>query len=254
MSSHQDWAERTRVGVGAQVLDFERPLTTVDVVILAVREGRLSVLLVQRPATAGEPFPGQWALPGGFIDTGSDEDLESCARRKLKEKTNVEAPYLEQLGSFGNATRDPRGWSATHVYFALIASDNLTLRPGGNAPDSRWFEVREQGVRESLAFDHAELLHSALARLRAKVEYTSLPAFFMPDEFTLTELQRMYEVILGRELEKKAFRTRMLGADILEAVPRRQSGANRPAQLYRLKRRRAAHIFSRPFGSAERSG
>lgn len=211
------------------------------------------MLLVQRPTTEGEPFPGKWALPGGFIDTGSDQDLEACARRKLKEKTNVDAPYLEQLGSFGNATRDPRGWSATHVYFALIASDNLTLRPGGNAPDSQWFGVRREGVRESLAFDHAGLLRAALARLRAKVEYTSLPAFLMPGEFTLTELQRMYEVILGRALEKKAFRTRMLGADILEAVPRRQSGANRPAQLYRLKGRRAAHIFSRPFGSAEKA-
>lgn len=111
-----------------------------------------------------------------------------------------------------------------------------------------------KGVRESLAFDHAELLQAALARLRAKVEYTSLPAFLMPGEFTLTELQRMYEVILERELEKKAFRTRMLSADILEAVPRRQAAANRPAQLYRLKRRRGAHIFSRPFGSADKPG
>lgn len=114
--------------------------------------------------------------------------------------------------------------------------------------------MKGEGVRESLAFDHADLLRAALGRLRAKVEYTSLPAFLMQGEFTLTQLQRIYEVILGRELEKKAFRTRMLGSDILEAGPRRQTGANRPAQLYRLKRRRQAHGFSRPFGSADKAG
>jgi 8-oxo-dGTP diphosphatase len=242
------------VQTNSQVTDFERPLTTVDVVIFGVQDEVLKVLLVQRPAEASDPFPGRWALPGGFIDTGCDRDLEACARRKLKEKTGVEPPYLEQLGSFGNATRDPRGWSATHVYFALMASDNVKPRAGGNAPDSRWFTVRGESVRgESLAFDHAELLRAALARLRSKVEYTSLPAFLMPGEFTLTQLQTMYEVILGRELEKKAFRTRMLSAEILEPVPRRQSGANRPAQLYRLKWRRQAHIFARPFGSADTS-
>ena len=222
-------------------------------VIFTVRDEALQVLLVQRPNEPGEPFAGKWALPGGFIDTRRDRDLESCAQRKLVEKTGVETPYLEQLGSFGSATRDPRGWSATHVYFALIASDNVTLRAGGNAADSHWFKVGAEGVRESLAFDHAELLHAALSRLRSKVEYTSLPAFLLSGEFTLTQLQRMYEVILGRDLEKKAFRTRMLAADILEAVPRRQTGPNRPAQLYRLKRRRQAHIFSRPFGSADRN-
>jgi ADP-ribose pyrophosphatase YjhB (NUDIX family) len=190
-------------------------------------------------------------LPGGFIDTARDQDLEACARRKLKEKTGVEAPYLEQLGSFGSANRDPRGWSATHVYLSLIASDQVVPRPGGNAADSRWFSVREEGVRESLAFDHADLLRAGLARLRSKVEYTSLPAFLLPGEFTLTQLQRIYEVVLGRRLEKKAFRTRVLAAGILEAVPRRLAGPNRPAQIYRLKRRRQAHIFSRPFGSAD---
>lgn len=235
-----------------QVVEFEQPLTTVDLVIFSVREDELTALLVQRPARVGEPYPGKWALPGGFIDTARDHDLEACARRKLMDKTGVEAPYLEQLGSFGSLTRDPRGWSATHVYFALMASDGITPQPGGNASDSRWFAVR--GVKESLAFDHGEILQAAIARLRSKVEYTSLPAFLLPGEFTLTQLQRIYEVILGRSLEKKAFRTRVLAAVILEALPRKLSGPNRPAQLYRLKRRRQAHIFSRPFGSADDPG
>lgn len=237
-----------------QLIDFERPLTTVDLVIFSVREEALTVLLVQRPSQIGEPFPGQWALPGGFIDTARDHDLEACARRKLMEKTGVDAPYLEQLGSFGSAVRDPRGWSATHVYFALMSSDDITPRPGGNASDSRWSSLRGEGIRDALAFDHADILRAALARLRSKVEYTSLPAFLLPGEFTLTQLQKIYEVILGRALEKKAFRTRLLAADILEALPRKLSGPNRPAQLYRLKRRLQAHIFSRPFGSADDTG
>jgi ADP-ribose pyrophosphatase YjhB (NUDIX family) len=235
----------------AQIGEFERPLTTVDVVIFSIRDDSLRVLLVRRPAGAGEPFPGAWALPGGFVDTLRDADLESCARRKLVEKTGVDAPYLEQLGSFGNASRDPRGWSVTHVYFALMASDHFELRAGGNAADSRWASIRMGGLREELAFDHAQLLHAALARLRAKVEYTSLPVYLLPDEFTLTQLQRTYEVVLGRELEKKSFRTRMLAAGVLESIAGKQTGANRPAQLYRLRRRRQAHIFARPFGSAE---
>jgi ADP-ribose pyrophosphatase YjhB (NUDIX family) len=235
----------------SQAIDFERPLTTVDLVIFSVQDGALTVLLVRRPSDPGEPFPGKWALPGGFVDTTRDRDLEGCARRKLVEKSGVEAPYLEQLGSFGNATRDPRGWSATHVYFALMASPNGTRRPEEGSSDSRWFNVQGEGVDESLAFDHSEILRAALTRLRSKVEYTSLPAYLLQGEFTLTQMQRIYEVILGRVLEKKAFRTRMLAADILEALPRRRSGANRPAQLYRLRRQRQTHIFSRPFGSAD---
>ncbi|MBS0378540.1 MAG: NUDIX hydrolase [Proteobacteria bacterium] len=237
--------------VKTQTIDFDRPLTTVDIVIFTVSEETLRVLLVRRPVGEGEPFPGRWALPGGFIDTAKDADLESCARRKLTEKTGVDVPYLEQLGSYGNAIRDPRGWSATHVYFALMGLDDVELAAGGNASELRWAPVHADITGEALAFDHAEILAAALTRLRSKVEYTSLPAFLMPVEFTLTELQRTYEVILGRELEKKAFRTRVLAADLLDTVPRMQVGANRPAQLYRLRDTRKAHVFARPFGSAD---
>src|SRR5690349_4460459 len=98
-------------------LNFPRPLTTVDVVAFAIREERLHVLLVRRGTEPGEPFPGRWALPGGFVDVAKDATLEACALRKLREKTGIASPYLEQLASFGSATRDPRGWSATHAYF-----------------------------------------------------------------------------------------------------------------------------------------
>jgi ADP-ribose pyrophosphatase YjhB (NUDIX family) len=227
------------------ILDFPRPLATVDVVVFAIQDGLLTVLLVQRPVGADEPFPGFWALPGGFLDTAHDTDLEGCAKRKLREKTAVEASYLEQLGSWGSATRDPRGWSATHVYFALMAADAVAIRAGGNAGATRWIPIEGVRVREKLAFDHNDILKAAVSRLRNKVEYTSLPAFLMPQEFTLTELQTIYEVLLGRPVEKKSFRTRILATDLLEEVDRFKTGANRPAQLYRLRNSRRPVFFSR---------
>ena len=226
-------------------LDFPKPLASVDVAIFSARAGLLQVLLVQRPLEADDPFPGLWALPGGFVDTVKDQDLENCAKRKLEEKTGVEASYLEQLGSWGSASRDPRGWSTTHVYFALMSADAVELRPGGNAGDSRWFAIDGPRMKERLAFDHADILKAAIARLRSKVEYTSLPAYLMPHEFTLTELQKIYETLLGRPIEKKSFRTRILATDLLEEVARRKEGANRPAQMYRLRNRRHPLFFTR---------
>jgi 8-oxo-dGTP diphosphatase len=222
------------------------PLTTVDLAIFTVREQALQVLLVRRPEEPGEPCPGLWALPGGFIDVAQDRDLEACARRKLKEKTGVASGYLEQLGSWGSAGRDPRGWSATHVYFALIA-DPGDPQAGGNATDATWYPVVGDGVRTKLAFDHRELLAAAIGRLRSKVEYTSLPAYLLPREFTLTELQRTFETVLGREIEKSAFRTRVLSVDFVEAVPRLREGANRPAQLYQVRRPGELVVFPRTF-------
>jgi 8-oxo-dGTP diphosphatase len=227
------------------VLDFPKPFATVDVVIFGIQEGLLKVLLVQRPKAADEPFPGLWALPGGFLDTAKDADLESSARRKLSEKTGVHASYLEQLGSWGDATRDPRGWSATHVYFALMAADHVEPRAGGNASDTRWWPIEGHRVKEKLAFDHSDILNAAIGRLRNKVEYTSLPAFLMPPEFTLTELQTIYEILLGRPIEKKSFRTRILASDLLMQVNRFKAGANRPAQLYRIRNSRQPVFFNR---------
>jgi ADP-ribose pyrophosphatase YjhB (NUDIX family) len=230
----------------SRVPEFPRPLVSVDLAIFTVADDALRVLLVQRPQAPREPFPGQWALPGGFVDIDADEDLAACALRKLKEKTGVAAPYLEQLGSWGSARRDPRSWSTTHAYFALLAPEPAP-RAGANAADARWFEVKGDSAGTRLAFDHAEILAAALARLRGKVEYTSLPAYVLPKEFTLTDLQRAYEIVLGRALEKSAFRTRVLAAGLVEPAGRTRRGPNRPAQLYRLKNPRKPVFFSRTF-------
>lgn len=213
--------------------DFPRPLTTVDVVILSIRESRLCVLLVKRPDNKSEPFPGRWALPGGFVDIDRDKDLESCAARKLKEKTGVTSPYLEQVGSWGSARRDPRGWSATHVYFALIPAAHAQIGNTSGSGDAAWFDIEGDGVTIRLAFDHKDLLAAALARIRAKVEYTSLPVHLIEEPFTLTDLQRAYEVVLGRPVNKAAFRTRILNAGIVESTGEYRGGQARPAELFR---------------------
>jgi len=224
---------------------FERPFTLVDVVIFAVLGERLHVLLVRR---AEAPFAGRLALPGGFVDVEADATLEACALRKLREKTGVESPYLEQLGSWGGRDRDPRGWSATHVYFALIPGDAAAATvAGGNASDAGWFPVAGEGVGERLAFDHGEIVAAAVRRLRGKVEYTSLPAFLLPREFTLTELQRAYEAVLGRALDKSAFRTRILAAELVVETGRTRTAASRPAQLYRLRSATKPVLFPRTF-------
>lgn len=228
---------------------FERPLVTVDVVIFTVIEEQLKVLLVRRPETAADPFPGSLALPGGFIDVARDASLHDCALRKLRDKTGLQAPYLEQLGSWGSATRDPRGWSATHVYFALVPPPEEPMAGSASAA-SEWVEI-DAALRQRLAFDHGEILAAAVERLRGKVEYTSLPAFLLPEPFTLPQLQRTYEIVLGRPMDKSAFRKRMLDAQFLVEQGTIAGDAGRSAMGYLVRDRERAAVFPRTFRSVE---
>lgn len=227
------------------------PLLSVDTVIFSVIEDRLSVLLVKRAAIPEEkltyPYQGRWALVGGVVDVGQDKSLEAAAMRKLREKTNVDSPYLEQLQSFGDARRDPRQWAATVAYFALIPSDGIALAEGRGVEQARWWSI-EDAMKLKLAFDHNTILQVGVERLRAKVEYTSLPANLLPKEFTLAELQRIYEIVLGRPLEQSAFRKRMLAAGFLdEGSKTRPTSAGRPAVLYSVKPGLEAVLFPRTF-------
>jgi len=219
---------------------FPHPLVTVDIAILTLREGELQVLLMKRGAP---PFAGGWALPGGYIHPQEDADLDAAARRILSDKAGIETPYLEQLQGFGDAKRDPRGWTATFAYFALVAMERLDPQHGANAEAVAW---RSATDKQKLAFDHAEILATAVARLRSKVEYTSLPVHLLPPKFTLPDLQRVYEEILGRKMDKSAFRKRMAEADFVEPVPGEQRlASNRPAQIYRVKRGFKTIFFDR---------
>jgi 8-oxo-dGTP diphosphatase len=206
-------------------------LVTVDVVIFTLRDDALQVLLVQR-GTA--PFKDWWALPGGFIR--DDEPLERAALRELEEETGVRDVYLEQLYTFGDPERDPRGRVITVAYYALIASDRQTLAAGTDAAAARWYPA---GSPPPLAFDHREILEYAIERLRNKLEYTTVGFQLLPSKFTLTQLQRVYEAILGRALDKRNFRRKMELLDILTPLEEWvREGASRPAQLYRFSARR----------------
>ena len=232
-------------------VDFPRPLVTVDVVILTLGPCGLQVLLIQRPGNADEPFPNAWALPGGFVDVARDADLLACALRKLREKTGVNSTYLEQVGSWGSGRRDPRGWSTTCVYFALLPHAALKIDKGGNAAEVRWFDVGPDGealAAGTLAFDHGALLAATLQRLQSKVEYTSLPAFLLTEPFTLPQLQQAYELVLGRRLDRSAFRRRALAMEgFLREAGVMQTGAPRAPMGYVLASREQPMVFPRTF-------
>lgn len=253
MNTSEKWSvsHHTPASPGPDIERMDRPLVTVDVVVFTLIDEALHVLLVQRPQHGNEPFPGQWALPGGFVDVLQDDDLQDCALRKLREKTAVASPYLEQLGSWGGRLRDPRGWSVTQVYFALLPHHELQPRKGANAADVRWFPVDATGLAQpdvGLAFDHGLILSAAMERLRSKVEYTSLPAFLLPELFTLPQLQHVYEIVLGRPVDKSAFRTRALAVpDFLVERGRQDTGAPRSPMGYGLVNRLRPVTFPRTF-------
>jgi 8-oxo-dGTP diphosphatase len=220
-----------------------KPIASVDLVIFALSETGLQMLLMKRGT---QPFAGHWALPGGFIHLDEDADLDAAARRVLKDKTGIETPYLEQLRSFGGKSRDPRGWSLSIAYVALISADEVRLRQGANATDVAWWPIEGDEVAGLDAFDHQNIFDSALVRLRNKVEYSTLPVHLLPTGFTLGELQSVYERILGRRLDKSAFRKRVAEADFVEPVEgEMRRGSNRPAQIYRLKKARSTMLFDR---------
>jgi len=222
--------------------DFDVPLVTVDMAIFTVKEGKLQVLVVKR---AQHPGKGKWALPGGFVDMTLDKTLNDTAYRKLKEKTGVDSSYLEQVESFGGVNRDPRGWSVTVAYLALISSDDIVLSKDESSEDVTWVPIEDMGEKVTLAFDHDAVLNACHGRLKGKVQYTSLPVNLLPADFTLTELQKTFEIILDKSVEKKSFRRRILDADILEETGEMKTGSNRPAKLYRVKPEGESHFFAR---------
>lgn len=209
---------------------YEQPGVTVDLVIFTVNEEHLKILLVKR---AEEPFAGVWSIPGGFLRIG--ESLEAAARRVMQEKTGVTEVYLEQLYTFGKPDRDPRARVLTVTYFALLPWTNLP-QPGSNkVTDLAWFAADDL---PELAFDHREILTYAINRLRAKASYSNIVYGLMPAAFRLSDLQKIYESIIGKELDKRNFRKRMLATGLLEETGKKELiGAHRPAMLYRFKKR-----------------
>jgi 8-oxo-dGTP diphosphatase len=214
---------------GPYTYAFPRPAVTVDIILFTFMDADLKVLLVRR---GQPPFAGRWALPGGFVNI--DEDLEDAALRELSEETNVENIYLEQLYTFGTPERDPRGRVITVAYFALLSNDQadtVQIRAGDDAAQTGWWSIYDL---PDLAFDHDRILEYAVRRLRWKLEWTALGFLLLPAEFTLSELQRVYETVLNEPLDKRNFRRKMLAANVLEATGNLREGDHRPAKLYRF--------------------
>lgn len=206
---------------------FERPAVTVDLVLFTFVAGELRVLLIKRKNL---PFANHWALPGGFVNI--DEPIDAAAARELSEETAVAGVYLEQLYTFGDPDRDPRGRVITVAYFAVVDAETIgQTQAGDDASEADWFDVYRL---PPLAFDHERIIRYALQRLRYKLEYTALGFLLLPDEFTLSELQQVYEVVLQEQLDKRNFRRKILSQGILEQTEQVRYGDHRPASLYRF--------------------
>ena len=216
---------------------------TTDVVIFTIKDGKLKVLLVKR---AHEPFKGKWAIPGGFIRIS--ETIDAAALRILKEKTNVQNIYLEQLYTFGDPLRHPTARVITCAYFALIRSDDIVLSFEDNSEitEVEWHPVYEL---PPLAFDHKEIIEYSLKRVRERLEFCPIAFQLLPEKLTLTELQKSYELILDKKLDKRNFRKKFLALSILKELDEcTKSGSKRPARLYSFNEitlnSKRGHFFS----------
>lgn len=209
------------------------PFVTVDVALFTIEGDRLKVFLAKRAAA---PFKGHWALPGGALKPEVDLDLSSTAHRVMGSKLGLVLPHMEEVCSISGADRDPRGWSISLLYLALLPVDQVHAVSGNKVDQVDWFDANDVGV--DLAFDHSQLLMRAVMRLREKVASNALPLHMLPQKFTLTQLQRTAEIVIGRALEKSAFRRRLKdfhAEDLEEVAGEFERGVQRPAQLWRAR-------------------
>ena len=215
-------------------------IATVDVVVLTVEDDELKVLLHRRPRA---PYEGVLALPGGYIRPDEDASTTKTAERILRDKAGVENIYFEQLSVFSGMTRDPRGWSLSVAHLALVPRELLTLT---DDPDVVLVDVE---TLPPLAFDHEVIMQAALERLRGKGAYSTLPASFLPEKFTLSQLRKAYEVALGHPIERMSFRRKLMDLEMIEETGETSTvSSRRPAMLYRLKD--GVSTFNRTLSSA----
>ncbi len=224
----------------AHTYEYPRGALTVDCVVFGLDEHELKVMLIQRGLA---PYEGQWALPGGFVHL--DETLEEAARRELFEETGLERVFLEQLYTFGAVDRDPRERVISVAYYALVQLKDHRVLAATDAREAAWFGVDDV---PSLAFDHADILAMARERLRSKVRYQPIGFELLPKKFTLSQLQRLYEVVLDRTLDKRNFRKRVLAMDLLiETDEVEKDVAHRAARLYRFDERKYRRLVKAGF-------
>ena len=215
---------------------FDRPSVTVDILVFTIDRDELKIVLIKRGVA---PFKDTWALPGGFVKM--DESLEEAAARELHEETGIKKEmYLEQLYTFGRPDRDPRTRVITAAYMALTPEATLTLDAATDAADARLFSIKKL---PPLAFDHKEILRVGIDRLKSKIRYTNIAYGLLPTYFRLSQLQDVYEIILGKKMDKRNFRKQMLASGLLETTQKEdRSGAHRPALLYRFKKKEITFV------------
>jgi 8-oxo-dGTP diphosphatase len=206
---------------------YPRAALTVDCVVFGLDDGELKILLIQR---ALEPFKGRWALPGGFVRV--EETLDDAARRELAEETGLRDVFLEQLYTIGTVDRDPRERVVSVAYYALVKLSDHDAKAATDAAEAQWFPLSQL---PKLAFDHAEIVDLARARLQGKVRYEPIGFELLPPKFTLSQLQHLYEAVIGAEVDKRNFRKKVLGFGLLTPLDETQmAGRHRPAQLFRF--------------------
>ena len=212
---------------------YEMPAVAVDCVIfgLDLETKDLKVMLIERDL---EPYAGMWAIPGGFVRRG--ESLEQAAARELEEETGIRNVFLEQLYTFGDPGRDPRGWVISVAYYALVSPEGHRVVARTDARQAAWFTVKRL---PRLAFDHARIVQAALERLRGKLSYAPVGFELLPRKFTVRQLQNLYEIVIGRKLDNRNFRKKIFGMDLLRELDEMQHGVpHRAARLYSFDERK----------------
>lgn len=213
---------------------------SIDCVIFGFNEGELKILLIKR---AGEPQKGKWALPGGFV--GKNENLNDSAKRILEELTGLKNIYMEQFHSFGDVKRYPLHRVVSIAYYALIKIDAYRIRPAANAEEVKWFPVSKV---PRLVFDHNEILKEGFERLQNNVKYHPIGFELLPEKFTLTQLQSLYEAVLGKELDKRNFRKKILSMDLIVKLNESQTNvAHRAARFFKFDKKRYQELQSSGF-------
>jgi len=213
---------------------FYQSVTT-DVVIFTIEDDQLKVLLIKR---ANEPFKDQWALPGGFLL--ENEDPDKAASRILWNKSGIKNVYLEQLYTFGGSGRDPRGKIITISYFALAPKDKIKIVASPKIQTPTFRSIKKL---PDMAFDHNRIITYALQRLQSKLEYTNVIYSLLPKYFTFNQLQRTYEIILNKKLDKRNFRKKFMLLDLIKPTTKILKGERqRPAKLYRFKSKKPTEL------------
>jgi len=210
-------------------------LVTVDNVVFTIINDKLQVLLIKRII---EPFKDMWAIPGGFVL--ENETLDEAAYRELFEETNVKDVYLEQLYTFWNPKRDPRWHVISITYLSLVPIEKLTIKAWSDAKEAKFFPINRL---PKLAFDHKDILKTALSRLKWKLTYSNIAKFLLPDKFTLSWLQKVYEIILEKKLDTRNFRKKIDKLWIIEAIGEKEIWVtHRPAMLYKFKNNKLVYL------------